>query len=416
MNVFQKVVNRVTPNFIKQSVIKSYEKGNSDLSAWFGRTFFGIENSTLETNENIFSIVSRLSNTVYSLPFKLFKDYDQMNDDFTDRLFYQPNSNQTLDEVLRVLEVARNTNGNGYALIMRDIRYQFEKLVPFNPNQVEPILNSDNGDLWYRVSNDGKSFFFHNTDVIHVKHIAGNGNLKGISPIGVLKNSNDFDKAVREFSLKEMQTAKDNFILTYESSVSDEKKKEIVASFRQFYQDNGGVLFQESGVTIEQMKRNFIAGDMKISEEITRDRIANVYNVPSIFLNSNSDSFSSNEQLMQMFVNLTLIPILKQYENEFNRKILDKNDRINGMYFKFNANGLLRGDTKARTAFYQSGLRNGWITRDEVRKLEEFAPRGGPANDLWISGDMYPLDMDPSERKVTTKIEQPKDKDVIEED
>lgn len=416
MNVFQKVVNRITPKFIKQSVIKNYQSGKSDFSDWFGRNFFGLENSTLETNENIFSIVSRLSNTVYSLPFKLFKDYDQVNDEFTDKLIYNPNANQTLDEILRVLEVSRNTNGNGYALIMRDLRYRFDKLIPFNPNHVEPVLDRDHGEVWYRINTDGKTYFIHNQDVIHVKHISGNGNLKGISPIEVLKNSNEFDKAVREFSLKEMQTAKDNFILQYETNVSDEKKASIVNDFRKFYQDNGGVLIQEDGVKIEQMKRNFIAGDMKISEEITRDRIANVYNVPSIFLNSNSDSFSSNEQLMQMFVNLTLIPILKQYENEFNKKILNKDDRISGKYFKFNVNGLLRGDTAARTQFYQSGLRNGWITRDEVRKFEELAPRGGAASELWISGDMYPLEMDPSLRKTTSKIEQNGVEDVIDKD
>lgn len=67
--------------------------------------------------------------------------------------------------------------------------------------------------------------FFHNTDVIHVRHIAGNGNWKGISPIQVLKNSNDFDKAVREFSLKEMQSLRDSFILTYTSNVDKEKER-----------------------------------------------------------------------------------------------------------------------------------------------------------------------------------------------
>ncbi|WP_368885105.1 hypothetical protein, partial [Proteus mirabilis] len=63
MNIVQRAINRVTPKFIKQSVIKNYQT-NSSFKQWFGRTFFGIENSTLETNENIFSVVSRLSNTL----------------------------------------------------------------------------------------------------------------------------------------------------------------------------------------------------------------------------------------------------------------------------------------------------------------------------------------------------------------
>lgn len=411
MNRVQKVINRVTPNFIKQSIIKNYQT-NSNFKQWFGKTFFGIENSTLETNENIFSVVSRLSNTLSSLPFKKYLNYDQQFDEEMDRLLYYPNKNQTLDQIVNVLEVSRNTNGNGYALIMRDIRGQLDMLVPFNPNYVEPVLEQTSNELWYVITNDGKTYYFHNSDVIHVRHIAGNGNWKGISPIAVLKNSNDFDKAVRTFSLKEMESIRDSFILKYDTSVDEEKKKAIVDNFRSFYEENGGILIQEPGVTIEEMKRNFVATDMKITEGITRDRIANVYNVPSIFLNSDSSSFSSNEQLMQLFVNMTLTPIVKQYEREFNKKILRKNERVKGYYFKFNMMGLLRGDSDARQKFYHGGIRDGWMAPDEARMLEEMPPRGGKASDLWISGDMYPQDMDPTLRKSNRTGNQ----DVIKDD
>lgn len=411
MNRVQKVINRVTPNFIKQSIIKNYQT-NSNFRQWFGKTFFGIENSTLETNENIFSVVSRLSNTLSSLPFKKYLNYDQQFDEEMDRLLYYPNKNQTLDQIVNVLEVSRNTNGNGYALIMRDIRGQLDTLVPFNPNYVEPVLEQTSNELWYVITNDGKTYYFHNSDVIHVRHIAGNGNWKGISPIAVLKNSNDFDKAVRTFSLKEMESIRDSFILKYDTSVDEEKKKAIVDNFRSFYEENGGILIQEPGVTIEEMKRNFVATDMKITEGITRDRIANVYNVPSIFLNSDSSSFSSNEQLMQLFVNMTLTPIVKQYEREFNKKILRKNERVKGYYFKFNMMGLLRGDSDARQKFYHGGIRDGWMAPDEARMLEEMPPRGGKASDLWISGDMYPQDMDPTLRKSNRTGNQ----DVIKDD
>lgn len=398
MNIVQRAINRVTPKFIKQSVIKNYQT-NSSFKQWFGRTFFGIENSTLETNENIFSVVSRLSNTLSSLPFKKYLNYDQQFDEEMDRLVYYPNKNQTLDQIINVLEVSRDTNGNGYALIMRDVRGQLDMLVPFNPNYVEPVLEQNSNELWYVVNNDGKTYYFHNSDVIHVRHIADNGNWKGISPIAVLKNSNDFDKAVREFSLKEMQSLRDSFILTYASNVDEEKKAAVVENFRRFYEENGGVLFQEPGVTIDEIERNFVATDMQITEGITRDRIANVYNVPSIFLNSDSSSFSSNEQLMQLFVNMTLTPIVKQYEREFNKKILRKEERVKGYYFKFNMMGLLRGDSDARQKFYHGGIRDGWMAPDEARMLEEMPPRGGKASELWISGDMYPQDMDPAIRK-----------------
>ena len=399
MNVAQKMIYKLTPKFVKNAILR--KATSSDFSRWVGKTFFGIENGTLETNENIFSVVSRLSNTLASLPFKKYLNYGQVNDEQTDRLLYHPNPNQTLDQIFNILEVSKNTNGNGYAVIFRDVRGQFEKLVPLIPGNVEPVIEEKSKELWYQVVNDGRTYYFHNADMIHVRHIAGNGNWKGISPLAVLKNSNEFDKAVRTFSLKEMQSIRDSFILKYDTSLNDEKRKAIVANFKQFYEENGGILFQEPGVEIEEMKRNFVAADMKISEEITRDRIANVYNIPNTFLNSTSGSFSSNEQLMQMFVNMTLTPIVKQYEREFAKKILTPKERVEGYYFKFNMMALLRGDSTARQQFYHGAVRDGWMTRDEVRMYEELPPKGGMASELWISGDMYPLEMDPLLRKAT---------------
>ncbi|WP_303219840.1 phage portal protein [Enterococcus asini] len=390
----------MTPKFVKNAILR--KATSSDFSRWVGKTFFGIENGTLETNENIFSVVSRLSNTLASLPFKKYLNYGQVNDEQTDRLLYHPNPNQTLDQIFNVLEVSKNTNGNGYAVIFRDVRGQFEKLVPLIPGNVEPVIEEKSKELWYQVINDGRTYYFHNADMIHVRHIAGNGNWKGISPLAVLKNSNEFDKAVRTFSLKEMQSIRDSFILKYDASLNDEKRKAVVDNFKQFYEENGGILFQEPGVEIEEMKRNFVAADMQISEEITRDRIANVYNIPNTFLNSTSGSFSSNEQLMQMFVNMTLTPIVKQYEREFAKKILTQKERVEGYYFKFNMMALLRGDSTARQQFYHGAVRDGWMTRDEVRMYEELPPKGGMASELWISGDMYPLEMDPLLRKSTS--------------
>lgn len=130
-----------------------------------------------------------------------------------------------------------------------------------------------------------------------------------------------------------------------------------------------------------------------------------MFNVPVSFLNDNDgQSYSSNEQTMIQFVQMTITPIVRQYENEFNRKLLTTEERQKkGYYFKFNLGGLLRGDTNTRQQFYQSGIRNGWLKQDEARRYEDLPPEGGNADKLWISGDLYPIDMDPSERKITSK-------------
>ena len=375
-----------------------------NFSNWFGRTFWGIDNSKLATNETIFSVISRLANTMSALPIKLHQNYDVItNHQVAEVLINDPNPNMNSYDLLNKLEVARNEKGNGYAVIIRDIRMQPEALIPLDSDYVAPFINLDDDSLWYQVNSASKTHYVHNMNMIHVKHITGTSRWAGISPLDVLKNTLEYDKAVQEFSLSEMQK-KESFILGYSANVDEEKQKQIIGHFKRFYQENGGILFKEPGVEIEEMKKQYFASDTLASERITRSRVANVFNVPVTFLNdAEGGSMGSNEQQMIQFVNMTLLPIVRQYEHEFNRKLLTQADRKKGLYFKFNLGGLLRGDTAARTQFYQAMLRSGGMKPDEVRRLEDLPPLGGKAYELWISGDLYPIELDPALRKAQPK-------------
>lgn len=382
-----------------RGAISGWKGSGFDFSSWFGRRFWGIDNSKLATNETIFSVISRLANTVSSLPLKLYQNFDTVIIQASDVLINDPNPNMSGFDLINKLEVSRNETGNGYAVIGRDIRMQVDSITPIDASYVTPFINTDDSNLWYEVRGADKTYYIHNMNMLHVKHITGASRWKGINPLSVLSNTLQYDKAVQEFSLSEMQR-KDSFILEYGANVDQEKRQRIIDDFRRFYKDNGGILFQEPGVKVDEIERKYFASDTLASERITRSRVANVFNVPVSFLNdSEGQSYSSNEQLMTQFVQMTLAPIASQYEKEFNRKLLTPEDRKQGCYFKFRLEGLLRGDTSARTQFYHMMLRNGGMSRDEVRMLEDIPPKGGMAAELWISGDMYPLEMDPSLRK-----------------
>jgi HK97 family phage portal protein len=385
-------------NAIKAAVV-GWSGTTFDFTSWAGRVFWGVDNTKLATNETIFSVISRLANTFSSLPIKMYLNYDLKMNRAADVVINNPNPNMTSFECFNKIEVSRNETGNGYAVITRDIRMQPEKLIPLDSSLVTPFLNTDDGELWYQVIGNGGTYYFHNMNMFHVKHITGTSRWAGISPLDVLKNTLEYDKAVQEFSLSEMQK-KDSFILEYSTNVDADKRQRIIDDFRRFYQDNGGILFQEPGVKVTDLDRKYFASDTLASEKITRSRVANVFNVPSSFLNDNEgQGFSSNEQLMIQFVQMTLTPIVRQYEQELNRKLLTIADREAGFYFKFSLGGLLRGDTSARTQFYQMMIRSSGMTPDEVRQYEDLPPKGGKAAELWISGDMYPLEMDPTHRK-----------------
>lgn len=397
LNIFQRA------KVAMYTAYASWKGQGFDFSNWQGRTFWGVDNSSLATNETIFSVISRLSNTLSAIPIKLHKKYDIVHNQASDVLINNPNQNMNSFDLMNKLEVSRNETGNGYAVIIRDIRMQPEAIIPLDSSYVSEFVNTDDNLLWYEVRGANGTYYINNMDMLHVKHITGSSRWRGLSPLKVLKNTLEYDKAVQEFSLSEMKK-KDSFILKYGANVKSELRDNIIADFRRFYNENGGILFQEPGVEVTEMDRKYFASDTLASERITRSRVANVFNVPVSFLNdTEGGSFGSNEQMMIQFVNMTLLPIVRQYENEFNRKLLTQADRKNGMYFKFNLGGLLRGDTAARTAFYQAMLRSGGMVPDEVRMLEDLPPRGGKANELWISGDLYPMEMDPALRKSSSK-------------
>ena len=368
----------------------------SNFNVWSGRNFWGIDNSQLATNETIFSIISRLANTMSSLPVKLYKDFDTVNNGISD-LLINPNQNMSGMEFINKMEVSRNEHGNAYAVVIRDTLTRPIQLLPIENSAVSPFIDSDSGELYYEIRGDKGTSYIHNANMIHLKHITGVNRIVGISPLDVLKNALQYDKAVQEFSLSEMEK-KESFKLTYGANIDEEKQQQVIDNFRRFYSENGGILFQEPGVTIDSIPKSYNASDTSAAEKVTRARVANVFNVPLTFLNEGTTSLN-NEQQMTQFVQTTLTPIVRQYEHEFNRKLLSQADRNNGFYFKFNLNALLRADSASRSNMYQMGIRNGWLTQNEVRELEDLPPSDlQNANNLWISGDLYPINVPIAER------------------
>lgn len=194
---------------------------------------------------------------------------------------------------------------------------------------------------------------------------------------------------------------KDSYIIQYDRSVSPENRQAMINDFRRMITENGGAVVQEKGFDFTRFESNFQPSDLSTTNSITRSRVATAFNVPLSFLNESLDSGNgkSNEQVMLQFVEMTLIPIVTQYESEFNRKLLSNMERSQGIYFKFNINGLLRGDTSSRTAFYQTLIRNGIASANDLRKLEELPPSDAKnADKLWITGDLYPIDTDIADR------------------
>ena len=150
------------------------------------------------------------------------------------------------------------------------------------------------------------------------------------------------------------------------------------------------VFYFKSLVEIDPIPKKYVSEDIVASENLTRERVANVFQLPAVFLNANeSSNFTKNEELNRFFLQHTLISIIKQYESEFNRKLLTPLDRKKNRYFKFNVKAYLRADSATQVNF--KAVRSGYYTINEIRELEDLPPVEN-GDKPFISGDLYPID------------------------
>lgn len=103
-------------------------------------------------------------------------------------------------------------------------------------------------------------------------------------------------------------------------------------------------------------------------------------------------SFSNIEQQSLEFVKYTLDPWVVRWEQSLSRSLLSEEEK-KLYFFKFNLEGLLRGDYQSRMNGYAIARQNGWMSANDIRELEDLdrlsADQGG---DLYlVNGNMLPL-------------------------
>ena len=123
------------------------------------------------------------------------------------------------------------------------------------------------------------------------------------------------------------------------------------------------------------------------------DEIARIFRVPPHMVGDlEKSSFSNIEQQSLEFVKYTLNPWVCRWEQALQRALLS-DDEKGKYFFRFNVEGLLRGDYQSRMNGYATARQNGWMSANVIRELENLdripAELGG---DLYlVNGNMLPL-------------------------
>ncbi len=349
--------------------------------------------ATLTGNEAIYAAVSRISNTIASMPIHFYKGYEIQKDHPLERLVgLEPNPNFSAFTWKQTMEAMLNTEGTAYALKVLNAMGELIRLDILNPLKVTP-KRDEAGNIWYGVRmDDGKEYVAPGFLFLVIKHMSANG-IRGIRPIDVLRQSLDYDTQVKALSLDQLDGVNHGVALTIPSTgLGPAQKEDAIKQFLDAYEKSGrSVVILEGGMTATNFSSSPVDSQLLDVERITRNRVATVYNLPPHLLGDYTDtSFGTAEQQTLEYLQLTIGPKIQQWEDEMNRKLITPEQYAEGYHFGFDIGSLTRTDVKTTAERNQMAIRGGWRKPNEVR-AELNLPPDKYGDQLMSSRDLIPL-------------------------
>ena len=291
--------------------------------------------------------------------------------------------------------------GNAYAQIIRNGKGEVIALYPLMPNKMM-VDRDEHGRLYYSYqhSKDEANTMKESTvilqpkDVLHIPGLGFDG-LVGYSPIAMAKNAIGLAIATEEFGAKFFQNgASPSGVLEHPGTLKDPNKlREAWQSQFGGSQNNGKVAVLEEGLKFTPISIAPEQAQFLETRKFQINEIARIFRVPPHMVGDlEKSSFSNIEQQSLEFVKYTLDPWVIRWEQSLMRTLL-KPEEKSGYFFKFNVDGLLRGDYASRMSGYATARQNGWMSANDIRELENLdripAEEGG---DLYlINGSMLPM-------------------------
>ena len=292
--------------------------------------------------------------------------------------------------------------GNAYAQIIRNGKGEVIALYPLMPNKMS-VDRDENGKLYYTYTRsdcepntmNGSSVVLEPKDVLHIPGLGFDG-LVGYSPIAMAKNAIGLAIATEEFGSKFFANgAAPSGVLEHPGTIKDPSRvREAWQSQFGGSGNSGKVAVLEEGMKYTPISISPEQAQFLETRKFQINEIARIFRVPPHMVGDlEKSSFSNIEQQSLEFVKYTLDPWVVRWEQSLSRSLLSEDEKKR-YFFKFNLEGLLRGDYQSRMNGYAIARQNGWMSANDIRELEDLdklSPEQG--GDLYlVNGNMLPLE------------------------
>jgi HK97 family phage portal protein len=337
----------------------------------------------------VFGAVRVISETIASLPWEVKQDAGDSTRSASahpiNKLIHHPNGMMTDFNFREVCQAHLCLHGNAFIAIRRNEAGQPVKLIPVHPDRVEVKVYKD--EKFYTID-QGKETF-DDTEMIHILGLSFDG-IIGKSVIEAARESIGLGLAADQFGGSFFGNgANVSAILTHPGRLSDEAYKRLMASWARRYSglDNAHkTAILEEGMNLQKVSISPQESQFLETRKFGVEDIARFFRIPLAYLGSleNSSTRANIEEQGIQFQRNTVLPWVKRWEAEFNRKLFPGQEDY---FIRMNMDGLLRGDISSRYSSYAVARQWGWLSVNDIRKHESLEPIDG--------GDVYlqPLNM-----------------------
>ncbi len=355
----------------------------------------------------VYSCVRILAEAVAGLPLHLYRYKEDggkeraIDNNLYHLLHDEPNKEMSSFIFRETLMTHLLLWGNAYAQIIRNGKGEVVALYPLMPNKMQ-VDRDENGDLYYiytRSSEEAKTMegvtvYLTPRDVLHIPGLGFDG-LVGYSPIAMAKNAIGLAIATEEYGAKFFANgAAPSGVLEHPGTIKDPSRlRENWNSTFGGSANSGKVAVLEEGMKYTPISISPEQAQFLETRKFQIDEIARIFRVPPHMVGDlEKSSFSNIEQQSLEFVKYTLDPWVIRWEQSLSRALLNEDEKRK-YFFKFNLEGLLRGDYESRMSGYATARQNGWMSANDIRELENMDRiPGEDGGDLYlINGNMLPL-------------------------
>ena len=333
----------------------------------------------------VYACVRILAETIASLPLVVYQRRpDGGKDRVTDHWLYRlmakrPNRFQNPFEWREMLQGHLALRGNAFNQIITNPRGEIIELMPIHPDRVKIEL-LPSGEYRYRISDrSGSEVILPRGEVWHLRGLSSDG-LMGMSPIELARENLGTALAAQGYGARFFanDAKPTGGWIEFPGSFKDSEAKKV---FRESYQqaqsgsNRGKVLVLENGMKFHEVGvTNKDAQFLELRKFQITD-VARLFRVPPhMIADLDRATFSNIEQQSLEFVMHTMTPWAERWEASIQSELLLESDDIE---IEFDFANLMRGDASSRSSYYQSGIQNGWLTRNEARIAENLNPIDG---------------------------------------